>query len=37
MKVTLYSICKNEEKNVEKFLQNAKKFDDVVVSRYWKY
>jgi len=31
MKVTLYAICKNEEKNVEKFLKNAEKFDDVVV------
>jgi len=31
MKVTLYSIAKNEEKNIEKFLLNAKKFDDVVV------
>ena len=31
MKITLYAIAKNEEKNVEKFLQNAKKFDDVVV------
>lgn len=31
MKVTLYSIAKNEEKNIEKFLKNAEKFDDVVV------
>lgn len=31
MKVTLYAIAKNEEKNIEKFLKNAKKFDDVVV------
>ena len=31
MKVTLYAIAKNEEKNIEKFLLNAKKFDDVVV------
>lgn len=31
MKVTLYAISKNEEKNIEKFLVNAKKFDDVVV------
>ena len=31
MKVTLYAISRNEEKNIEKFLQNAKKFDDVVV------
>ena len=31
MKVTLYAIAKNEEKNIEKFLLNAKKFNDVVV------
>jgi FkbM family methyltransferase len=31
MKVTLYAICKNEEKYIEKFLLNAKNFDDVVV------
>jgi len=31
MKVTLYAIAKNEEKNIEKFLKNAEKFDDVVV------
>ncbi len=31
MKVTLYAIAKNEEKNLEKFLKNAEKFDDVVV------
>ena len=31
MKVTLYAIAKNEEKNIEKFLLNAKKFDDMVV------
>ena len=31
MKVTLYAISKNEEKNIEKFLLNTKKFDDVVV------
>ena len=31
MKVTLYAIAKNEEKNIEKFLKNSKKFDDVVV------
>ena len=31
MKVTLYAIAKNEEKNIEKFLLNTKKFDDVVV------
>jgi predicted O-methyltransferase YrrM len=31
MKVSLYSIAKNEEKNIEKFLKNAEKFDEVVV------
>lgn len=31
MKVTLYAICKNEEKNVEKFINNSKHFHDVVV------
>jgi predicted O-methyltransferase YrrM len=31
MKITLYAIAKNEEKNIEKFLLNAKKFDDVIV------
>lgn len=31
MKVTLYAIAKNEEKNLERFLKNAKKFDEVVV------
>jgi FkbM family methyltransferase len=31
MKVTLYAIAKNEEKNIEKFLLNTKKFDDVIV------
>jgi glycosyltransferase involved in cell wall biosynthesis len=31
MKVTLYAICKNEEKNVEKFVNNSKHFQDVVV------
>lgn len=31
MQVTLYAIAKNEENNIEKFLKNAKKFDDVVV------
>lgn len=31
MKITLYAICRNEEQNVEKFLKNAEKFDDVVV------
>jgi predicted O-methyltransferase YrrM len=31
MNVTLYSICKNEEKNVEKFLKNSEKFYDTIV------
>jgi len=31
MKITLYAIAKNEEKNIEKFLLNSKKFDDVIV------
>lgn len=31
MNVTLYAICKNEEKNIEKFLSNSKKFSNVVV------
>jgi glycosyltransferase involved in cell wall biosynthesis len=31
MKVTLYAIAKNEEKNIERFLKNAKKFDDAIV------
>ena len=31
MKVTLYAIAKNEEKNLERFLKNAEKFDEVVV------
>ena len=31
MNITLYAICKNEEKNVEKFIKNAEKFDSVVV------
>lgn len=31
MKVTLYAIAKNEEKNLERFLENAKKFDEVIV------
>jgi FkbM family methyltransferase len=31
MKVTLYAICKNEEKNVEKFIENSKKFSHTVV------
>ena len=31
MNITLYSICKNEEKNIEKFLKNSKKFSHTVV------
>ena len=31
MKVTLYSIAKNEEKNIEKFIENSKKFSHTVV------
>jgi glycosyltransferase involved in cell wall biosynthesis len=31
MKITLYAIAKNEEKNVSKFVEISKKFDDVVV------
>lgn len=31
MEVTLYAIAKNEEKNVEKFIENSKKFSNVVV------
>jgi FkbM family methyltransferase len=31
MNVTLYSICKNEEKNIEKFLENSKKFSHTIV------
>lgn len=31
MKVSLYAIAKNEEKNIEKFLKNAEKFDEVIV------
>ncbi len=31
MNVTLYSICKNEEKNVEKFIKSIEKFSNVVV------
>ena len=31
MDVTLYAICKNEEKNVEKFIENSKKFSKTVV------
>ena len=31
MNITLYAICKNEEENVEKFIENSKKFYDTVV------
>jgi glycosyltransferase involved in cell wall biosynthesis len=31
MEVTLYAIAKNEEKNVEKFIENSKKFSHTVV------
>ena len=31
MNVTLYAICKNEEKNVEKFIENSKKFTHTIV------
>lgn len=31
MKITLYAICKNEEKNVERFIENSKKFSHTVV------
>lgn len=31
MNVTLYAICKNEEKNIEKFLENSKKFFHTIV------
>lgn len=31
MKVTLYAICKNEEKNIEKFITISKKFTHTVV------
>jgi len=31
MKITLYTIAKNEEKNIEKFLKNAEKFSHTVV------
>lgn len=31
MNVTLYAIAKNEEKNIEKFLENSKKFTHTVV------
>ena len=31
MNITLYAICKNEEKNVEKFINNSKKFQHTIV------
>jgi len=31
MEITLYAICKNEEKNVEKFIETSKKFSHTVV------
>ena len=31
MNITLYAICKNEEKNVKKFIDNSKKFSHTVV------
>lgn len=31
MDVTLYSIAKNEEKNIEKFIENSKKFSHTIV------
>jgi predicted O-methyltransferase YrrM len=31
MNITLYAICKNEEKNIEKFIENSKKFSHIVV------
>jgi len=31
MDITLYSICKNEENNVERFVKNSKKFSHTVV------
>lgn len=31
MKITLYAICKNEKKNIEKFIQNSSRFSHVVV------
>ena len=31
MNITLYAIAKNEEKNVEKFIENSKKFTNTVV------
>lgn len=31
MNITLYAICKNEEKNIERFIKNSKKFSHIVV------
>lgn len=31
MKVTLYAICKNEEKNIQRFISNSEKFSHTVV------
>jgi predicted O-methyltransferase YrrM len=31
MEITLYAICKNEEKNIQKFIENSKKFTHTVV------
>lgn len=31
MEITLYAICKNEKKNIEKFVKNSSKFSHVVV------
>jgi predicted O-methyltransferase YrrM len=31
MNITLYAICKNEEKNVEKFIETSKKFSHTIV------
>ena len=31
MDITLYAICKNEEKNIEKFIETSKKFSHTVV------
>jgi len=31
MNITLYAICKNEEKNIEKFIETSKKFSHTVV------
>lgn len=31
MNITLYAICKNEEKNIDKFINNSKKFSHTIV------